>query len=116
MAVIGDRWRGHVQPWSGAIAGAFAWAAHQQVLANVLHYECAYGNPASTTVAGVVALAIIAAGAFASWRARPHAGVDAHDPPPARFVCDLSLLAAGLFALPVLMQTLAGWIVPSCVQ
>ncbi|HET7844330.1 MAG TPA: hypothetical protein VFL14_09285 [Xanthomonadales bacterium] len=116
MALTHERFRAHVQPWSGAIAGAVAWAAHQQLLANVLHYDCAYGNALSTTIAGALALAIIAAGALASWRARPREGVSPHDPPPARFVCDLSLLAAGLFALPVLMQTAAGWLVPSCVQ
>lgn len=105
----------HVRAWAGAVAGALAWAAHQQVLADLLHFDCGLGHPLTATIAGVVALAAIALGALVSWRVRPVPGPDVHDPPPVRFVCDVSLLAAGLFALPVLLQTFAGFVVPSCV-
>ena len=98
---------------AGAIAGGFAWAGHQQLLGDVLHFDCRVGTPWLGLAAGLVALAAIAAGAACSWAARPR-GDDGPEASNGRFLVDLSLLAAGLFALPVVTQTIATFMVPAC--
>lgn len=101
-------------PWSGLIAGAGGWLVHQQVLADLLHFDCRLGGPAAGLLAGAaVGIAMIGAG-LVSWRARGKR--DEHDAPAQtrHFVALLSSMAAALFLLVVLLQTLATLMIPPC--
>jgi hypothetical protein len=93
--------------WAGLLGGAAAWALHHQVLSDVLHFDCRWGGPLATAAVTVLSLGLLAAAAWTSWRSRGRsAALD--------FVVSLSLLGAALFALLVLVQAIAGMVVPSC--
>jgi len=98
-------------PWAGLVIGAGAWAAHQQGMADLLHFSCHPAHGVHTVGVGVVALLATVGGGLMSWRTSM-----ARDDPTAtrRFVSRLSVMAAAIFAGAIVMQTLAGIIVPAC--
>jgi hypothetical protein len=102
-----------LSPWAAAIAGAFAWALHQQVLGDLLHFDCRRGGAWTGLAIGVACLLLIASGVAITVASR-HANGWGGD--TRRFVASVSLMAAGLFVLPVLLQTLAGFVLPGCAR
>ena len=109
-----------LQPWAGLAGGVAGWFGQHQVIGDALHFDCGVGNPASTALAGLLAIAVIAAGALWS-RAVLREGRDATEGKrPSRaagsrpFVAILSLMAAALLALLVIVQTMAGLMLPGC--
>jgi hypothetical protein len=98
-----------LKPWAGLVAGMAAAGLQHQLISDAMHFDCRYGN-ADITV-GIVALLLIAFGALVSWTSlRTH-----RDPAsPRRFVAQMSLMAAVLFALMVGWQIMAGIILPAC--
>jgi hypothetical protein len=101
-------------PWSGMIAAGTGWFAHQQVVSGALHFDCHALAGAPGMVLGMVALGLVFAGAFVSWRALPPAGTAEAEAALRRFVVHLSLMAALLATLGIAFQILAGAIVPGC--
>ena len=98
-----------LKPWAGLIAGMGAAGMQHQLVADALHFDCRYGG--TDAVVGIAALAMIALGAWISWRALRR------EPEPQasrRFVARMSLMAAALFAVFVGWMTLAGWMLPAC--
>jgi len=108
-----DRLSG-IAPWSGLIAAGAGWALHQQVVTEALHFNCNATADGTGIVLGVVALAVIVAGAIVSWRALPAADAPSPAATLRRFVVYLSLMAAALAALGVGLFILAGAILPGC--
>jgi hypothetical protein len=100
--------------WAGLAAGVAGWGLHQQVLGDMLHFDCTLGGAAPTLLGGALATVLIGAGAWVSWLARPGRAEQHERAGAQRFVADLSLLGAALFLLPVLAGTLAGLMVPAC--
>lgn len=98
-----------LKPWAGLLAGMGAAGVQHQLVSDALRFDCRLG--AMDLWVGLAALALIALGAFISWRA-----LRAEPDPQAsgRFVARLSLMAAALFTLLVAWMTLAGWMVPAC--
>ncbi len=97
------------KPWAGLLAGMGAAGGQHQLISDALHFDCRYG--AANLAVGLAALAVIALGAWISWRSLRQPS----DPPASRrFVAHLSLMSAALFALFVGWMTLAGWMLPSC--
>ena len=98
-----------LKPWAGLIAGMIAAGGQHQLVSDALHFDCRFGE--ANMLVGAVALALIAIGAWISWRA-----LRAHPEPESsrRFVAQVSLMAAALFALMVLWQTMASLILPAC--
>jgi hypothetical protein len=104
-AARGEAWRA----WAGLFGAAAAWLAHQQVLTDLLHFDCTLGGPLATTAGTVAALGLCAGAVWVSWRVRA-----ATRRASLRFVADLSLLGAALFAALILLQTVAGLLLPAC--
>ena len=100
---------GELRPWAGLIASMLAAGGQHQLVSDGLHFDCRFGD--GNLAVGIVALLLIVVGAWISWRA-----LRAHPEPESarRFVAQMSLMAAALFALLVLWQTMAGLILPSC--
>jgi hypothetical protein len=98
-----------IKPWAGLLAGMAGAGLQHQIESDALHFDCRYGS--SNLAVGIGALLLIAVGAWWSWSAtRTH-----RDPESTRrFVAHMSLMAAGLFALMVLWQIMAGIILPAC--
>jgi hypothetical protein len=97
-------------PWAGLIAGALGWSLHQQVLADMLHFDCHLGSPTAGVIALLLVGALMTAGAWWSLLSRKAIGVT----PARQFVGTLSVMAAAIFFFAVLLQTLATTILPGC--
>jgi uncharacterized membrane protein YfcA len=98
-----------LKPWAGLLAGMLGAGGQHQLVSDSMHFDCRYGD--SDIAIGIAALVLIVIGALLSWSA-----VRRHPDPesPRRFVAHMSLMAAALFALMVLWQTMAGVILPAC--
>jgi hypothetical protein len=80
-----------------------------QGISDAMHFDCRYGS--ADIAVGLAALLLIAVGALVSWSA-----LRAHPEPGSarRFIAQVSLMAAALFALMVAWQIMAGVILPAC--
>lgn len=95
-------------PWGGLVAGAAAWVLHQQCVSASLHFGCGPGHNLFAVVAGAVTALLAIAGGVASWIGLRQAdGLR-------RFVGRMGALAAGVFTLAILMQTMAALTIPAC--
>jgi len=108
-----QRLRG-IAPWSGLIASGLAFALAHQVITDALHFDCTRTADGAGMAWAVLALAILGAGCFSSWRARPTAGAASTRAPVRRFAANLSLLAAMLAALGLVFFLIALAILPGC--
>ena len=102
--------------WAGLVFAPLAWFAHHQAGSNLNYADCEIGGNGFAVAAGLVALAIIAAGgalSFKAWR-RAGAGAETKQEPAGRFIAALSLMACALLGLTVAVQITAGLILPSC--
>ena len=117
-----------LQPWAGLAGGVSGWLAHHQVISDALHVRCPAGNPASAVIVGAAAVAFIALAALwsravlredesapvAKGKASPRRPEQRNAAGSRAFAARLSLMAAALFALLVLVQTMAGLMLPGC--
>jgi hypothetical protein len=103
-----------LRPWSGLMAAGLAYGLQHQVVSDALHFDCHRLAGAPDIVLGVFALALIAAGAFLSWRTPVAADAPAAKASMQAFIVRLSLLGASLAALGLLWLMLAGALLPGC--
>jgi hypothetical protein len=104
--------------WTALFAGPIAWFADQQVSYALVPWACAGGPAAAIHAANVVALAIVLVGAalgLRGWR-RTGSVSDELDRPSgrARFLGLLGLMLCLFFALPIVLQGVAGLILDPC--
>lgn len=98
-------------PWAGLAGGAVAWIVHQQLLSDVLRFNCHAVSPVRAVTALAIALALCTGTAAISWygiRVKHRTG------PGHAFVGWLSIFSAGIFALAIAMQAMASLTVPGC--
>jgi hypothetical protein len=101
-------------PWLGLFTALGGEAMHQQVLSDMLRFDCRLGEPLNGMLAAVAVLVAMGLGAWVSWESvRGKEVTDAHDA-TRRFIARLSVLAAALLAIAVIWQTLATVVVPPC--
>src|SRR3954453_3189008 len=104
--------------WDGLLLGPAAWAVSTQLNYALVPWQCAQGIAITPFIAMTLALLSLLGGAL-SWRAR-HQGSASLKPKRAphtgTFVPTLSLLAAVLFALVIVMQGAAALILYGCVR
>jgi hypothetical protein len=99
-----------LMPWGGLIGGTLGAGLTHQLGADATFQDCTVGSPLVVTVAMLLGLALIAGGAFASWRIYAADG----ETPARRTVALVSLMATALFALAVILPFLAALIIPRC--
>ncbi|MGN6268507.1 MAG: hypothetical protein ACTHM0_01275 [Sphingomonas sp.] len=100
-------------PWSGVVGGAAGWFVSQQAGTNMVFAHCANGRWWGVALIGLAGIALAVGGgllSYRSWRA------ESGQPSGHRFVGLLGLLIAALLAFPILMQTIAGLLVPGCLS
>jgi hypothetical protein len=96
--------------WAALALGALAWFAGHQVGSNLTFARCDLSGGLSVAIVGLVALALIATGFLLSRRVwRSDGSEEGH-----RFTALVGMLAAGLFGFAILLQTVAGFIIPAC--
>jgi hypothetical protein len=103
------RTRSRLSRWLALIVPPLAWYGFQQGLAMTLRGACgAAGVPLGPLWgAGSIALCV-----GAGWLARPRPSQQGSD----RFLSQLGVLAAGLFSLAILYQSIATLIIPPCAR
>jgi hypothetical protein len=102
-------------PWAGFFLGAGAWLLHHQAGSNANYWDCRVGGQAFTIGLGLVCAIVAGAGGLISWAARaPSGGPTAEQ--NRQFAAMVGAAGAGLFALAIGFQTLAGALVPACLR
>jgi len=96
-------------PWAGLIGAALGWALDHQLGGDGIFFECQRGW-VWTTIVGALCLLLTLASGFASfrlWRS-------GEETAGRRFVALLGMLFALLLAIAIILPTIAGFIMPSC--
>jgi hypothetical protein len=110
-------------PWSGLAAGMLGEGLHHQLLSDALRFDCTRGGALPGLALGIAVLMLMGAGAWVSWASawhprtrHPGTGPRVEDPRDGarHFLACMSLMGASLFAIAVVWQTVAGFIVPAC--
>jgi hypothetical protein len=100
----------HLAPWLGMVGAAAGWIAAQQLGSNMAFDDCAVGDGGFALLVGLLGLLLAAAGGYFSWdvwrRGEESEG--------RRFVGLLGLLLALLTGFAILLQSIAGLILPAC--
>jgi hypothetical protein len=96
-------------PWAAMLGSGLAWILAHQVGSDATFYECDNGS-AATLIVGVIALLATAASGIASFRLWRRGG----ETEARRFIALVGWLFAILLGLAILLQTLAGLIIPEC--
>lgn len=103
-------------PWAacaGLFVGAPALAVNQQLLADLLYWNCRAGFPITGVIVALATGGLTLAAGLTSWRTRARA--EQADAPGARkFLAEVGTASAAVFLLAIVAQTLAGLIVPEC--
>jgi hypothetical protein len=108
--VKADRIRERFMPWGGLALGTAGFFVAHQLGSSATFQDCRVGSPWIVIVGTIVGLALIVLGAMASWRVYGDRG----EGPPRRTVALVSVMAAALFALAVLLPFIAALIIPGC--
>jgi hypothetical protein len=105
-----ERIRDRFMPWGGLALGTLGAGLAHQLGGDSTFQNCAVGSPWIVIVGTILGLALIAAGAFASWRVFGAAG----EAPARRLIATVSLMAAALFALAITLPFIAALVIPPC--
>jgi hypothetical protein len=100
--------------WAGLIVGPVMWGLHHQLGSNLSFAACDRGPNNVALIAGIIAMVIIGVSGRLGWVCWKDAGGDAEADALEIFIPLLSVMAAVLFALTILVQLLADIILPSC--
>ena len=104
-----------LRPWAAWIGGIAGWFVTQQLGSQITQLDCQRAGPWAMLLVGAAGTVLALAGAaisWAVWRApgpldQPYAG-------SRRFIAGTGELAAGLFLLAIVFQTLSSSIIPRC--
>ena len=105
-----DRIRDRFMPWGGLALGTTGFFVAHQLGSSATFQDCRVGSPWIVILGTIVGLAVIAIGALASWRVYADRG----EGPPRRTVAIVSVMAAALFAVGVILPFIAALIIPGC--
>jgi hypothetical protein len=108
--VNAERLRDRFMPWGGLALGLLGAGLAHQLGGDSTFQNCAVGSPWIVIVGTILGLALIATGAFVSWRVLGAEG----EPPARRLIATVSLMAAALFTLAVLLPFIAALVIPPC--
>ena len=104
------RIRDGFMPWGGLALGTLGFFVAQQLGSDWTFQDCAVGSPWIVILATVAGLALTALGALASWRVFAADG----EPSVRRMIAAVSLMAAVLFALAIVLPFIAALVIPRC--
>lgn len=106
--------RSALAPWAGLVTAAIGMAVQQQLLGDMLRFECRLGTPTNGVVVGVLVMLFIGVGCWVSWASARGATEDERHQATRRFIVHLSLLFALLLSVAVVWQVVATFLVPAC--
>jgi hypothetical protein len=100
-------------PWAGVVGGAAGWFVSQQAGSTMVFAQCDNGHGWSVMLVGLLGIVLAVGGgllSYRSWRVEREAASGHH------FVGLLGILVAAVLAFPIVMQTVAGFLVPGCLS
>jgi hypothetical protein len=104
------RIRDRFMPWGGLALGTTGFFLAHQLGSDATFQDCRVGSPWIVILGTLAGLALIAVGTLESWRVYAGRGEDT----PRRTIAVVSLMAAALFALGVILPFIAALILPRC--
>jgi hypothetical protein len=104
--------------WSGLLSGPLAWAVSTQLNYALVDWQCRTRIPVIPVAALLLALFALAGGAVSwqAWREGGGAAAARQEGDTELFMAILGMLAAALFALIVIMQGVASFILDGCIR
>ena len=105
-----ERIRDGFMPWAGLALGTFGYFLAHQLGSDSTFQNCAVGSPWVVILGTLLGLAVIASGAFGSWRV--HAGEA--ETPARRLVATVGLCACALYTIGILLPFIAAMLIPRC--
>ncbi len=101
--------------WAGWVGGIAGWIFSDQTGSDLAQLDCTRAEPLTMVLIGLVGAALAIGGGLISltvWRTpgatdHPYAGAR-------RFIAGTGMLAAGIFLLAILFQTVSSLIIPQC--
>ena len=103
-------WRHHSTPWAGLVAGFLGWSVTDQFGSNFSFDMCQAADPVLMGVVGLAGLIVALGGGFFSWRLWRANG----ETETRKFLSLVSSLAAVLFSISIVFQTISSFIIPRC--
>jgi len=103
-------------PWAGWIGGLLGWVLSDQAGSDLAQWNCANAAPPLMLAIGVGGAVLAIAGGLLSFRlSRANWGaLDKPNSETRRFIAATGVLAAGIFLLAILFQTISSLIIPQC--
>jgi hypothetical protein len=98
-------------PWAGWICGIGGWFVAHQFGSDFVQWQCSRAAPAIMILVGIAGAVIVIAGGLISlgqWR-RTKVDADARS-----FIAGTGTLAAGIFLIALVFQTMSTPIIPRC--
>jgi hypothetical protein len=100
-----------LRPWSGLLLGVIGWFVDHQWGANLAFFDCARTGPLFSTALAIGCGLVVAVGGALSWTSP---GRSSGAEQNRQFAAWVGAGAAAIFLLAILLQTLAGYILPAC--
>jgi len=110
--VNSERIRDRFMPWAGIALGTLGAGFAHQLGADSTFQDCRAGSPLIIIIGTIVGLALVALGAFASWRVYGGDG----ETPARRMLATVSLMACVIFTIAIILPFIAAMIIPGCWQ
>jgi hypothetical protein len=105
-----ERIRDGFMPWAGLALGTLGAGFAHQLGADSTFEDCTVGSPWIVIVGTIVGLALVALGAISSWRVYGSGA----ETPARKTIATVSLLAALLFAIAIILPFIASLLIPQC--
>lgn len=103
-----------LRPWAGWIGGLAGWFTAQQLGGSLVQLDCGDALPIAMA-GGALGAAIVLIGAFLAWPIwRTSADLEQPYAGARRFIAGTGELAAALFLLAIIFQTMSSLIIPQC--
>ena len=106
-----ERMRDRFLPWAGIALGTLGEAVAHQLGSDGVFQDCR-SSPLVVIIGTIVGLALVALGAFASWRVYDGNG----ETPARRMIAIVSLMACAIFAMAITLPLIASLVIPRCWQ
>lgn len=97
-------------PWAGLALGTAGFFIAHQLGSDATFQDCRVGSPWIVFAATLIGLAVVGAGAAGSWRIYAARA----ESPARRLVATVSLIACALFALGIVLPSIAALVIPGC--
>jgi hypothetical protein len=106
--------------WAGLLLAPVAWAAQQQALYTMVPWACVGGHGFALHAVSAAAVVVATIGALVAWRSWSRAGRAQSDDERggalarSRFLASLGLASSAFFALVIIAQGIAAFVLHPC--